>query len=313
MFLGSSQVIAVLSSFLSLVRAANFNCICEAENLNGCSRSYSCRLNSTIDYNATVPDWVTDAEEALFINTIDDAVNGLLRPPFFSLGRMTWEAAIACDDDDGVLTWYPQQSQCRATLTREDNVTESRRRYHGWASLGFHPMGKEPGTWLTQIMGEIDDPDGDGDSHLVSATCADTGLYVSVDYINATQPYDPRFSPAGGWGMLYLHSSNRVYPVGAQGVPSYRTDGDLINYGVDLNCTGFDTSGRVCQEPKCFQPANITHFKCPVGTNTTVGGANCSRRYAGVADDSGAMEIKGNGVVWLLVAGLLVLGVASGI
>lgn len=312
MLSGRYPVLAALS-LLSLVHAGKLTCICEAENLNGCSKSYSCRLNSTIDfYKAPVPDWVTDAEETLFLDTIDDAVNGLLRPPFLTLGRMTWEAVIACDDDDGVLTWYQQQTQCRSTITL-GNITEPRRRYHGWASLGFHPLGKQPGTWLTQILAEIEDPVGGNDTQLANARCADTGLYVSVDYINATQPYDPRFSPAGAWGMLYLHDSTRVYPVGAQGVPSYRTDGDLINYGVELNCTGYDTSGRVCQAPKCFEPANITHFKCPVGNDTNVGGGNCSRRYANVSDDSGAVAVRGNGAVWLGVAGFFALGMAYGI
>jgi len=313
LFRSTLQLLAALS-LCSLVHAvADFSCICETRNLNGCSKTYSCRLNSTIDfYKAPVPDWVTDAEETLFINTIDDAVNGLLRPPFFSLGRMTWEATTACDDDNGMLTWYPQQSQCRSSVTR-GNVTEPRRRYHGWASLGYHPLGKEPGTWLTQIMGEIRDASGGNDTHLLDARCADTGLYVSVDYINATQPYDPRFSPAGHWGMLYLHSSDLVYPVGAAGVPSYRTDGDLISYGVDLNCTGYDTSGRVCQEPKCFEPANVTHFECPMRDGTSVGGGNCTRRYAGVADDSGAGSRTGSSVAWAAVAGLLAVGIGAGL
>lgn len=315
MLFDGCQVLLPALFLLGFVRAANFTCICEGHLLNGCSKSYSCRLNSTIDfYKAPVPDWVTDDEETLFLDTIDDAVNGLLRPPFLSLGRMTWEAVVACDDDDGVLTWYPQQTQCRPTDITRGNATEPRRRYHGWASLGFHPLGKEPGTWLTQILAEIEDPVGGvNDTVLARARCADTGLYVSVDYINATQPYDPRFSPAGAWGMLYLHESTRVYPVGAAGVPSYRTDGDLVNYGVDLNCTGYDTSGRVCQEPKCFEPVNVTHYNCPIGNDSNVGGANCSRRYATVSDDSGAVIVKGHGVVWLGVAGLLALGLAYGI
>jgi hypothetical protein len=297
----------VALSLVAIVHAGvgtNLTCICEARNLNGCSRGYSCRLNSTIDfYKATVPDWVTDAEETLFINTIDDAVNGLLRPPFHTLGRMTWEGSIACDDDNGMLAWYPQQSLCPSTITR-GNVTEPRRRYHGWASLGFHPLGKEPGTWLTQILSEIRDPSGINDTHLLDARCADTGLYVSVDYINATQPYDPRFSSMGSWGMLYLQTGGHAYPVGADGVPSYRTDGDLINYGIDLNCTGYDTSGRVCQEPKCFEPPDVTHFDCPI-RNTTVGGGNCTRRYAAVGDDSGAESVGTGSMALLVTSGLL--------
>ncbi|KAH8905390.1 hypothetical protein BR93DRAFT_929644 [Coniochaeta sp. PMI_546] len=311
----SHRLVALCLSSFSLIHALpDFSCICESHNLNACSKSYSCRLNSTIDfYKATVPDWVTDAEEALFVNTLDDAINGLLRPPFLSLGRMTWEATMACDDDKGDLAWYPQLSQCQATFT-VDNVTEPRRRYHGWASLGFHPLGSQPGTWLTQIIGEIADAEGDDDSHLARARCANTGLYVSVDYINATQPYDPRFSPAGHWGMLYLYGNEHVYPVGAQGVPSYMTDGDLIDNGVYLNCTGYDTTGRVCAEPSCFEPANLTHYDCPAGKNTSVGAGNCARRYASTAgEDSGAVMGKGSvALVWVWIAGLLAVAVGFG-
>ncbi|OIW34902.1 hypothetical protein CONLIGDRAFT_675854 [Coniochaeta ligniaria NRRL 30616] len=324
----SSPQLALLALLPLSHALPDFSCICESHNLNGCSKAYSCRLNSTIDfYKTPVPDWVTDAEEALFVNTIDDAVNGLLRPPFFSLGRMTWEATIACDSDDsadGELAWFQQLSQCQRPTVTVGNVTRARRRYHGWASLGFHPLvgtgGKQPGgTWLTQIMGEIDDPDADDDrvgGELARAGCADTGLYVSVDYINATQPYDPRFEPAGNWGMLYLHSGGRTYPVGERGVPSYRTDGDLVENGVVLNCTGYDTSGRPCVEPRCFEPANVRHYGCEVGRNASVGAGECRRRYVAVADDSGAagMGRWGGGEVWVWVgvAVALVLGMGVG-
>lgn len=308
-----SRRLVVLSLFSLAHALPDFSCICESHNLNGCSKSYSCRLNSTIDfYKAPVPDWVTDAEEALFVNTIDDAVNGLLRPPFFSLGRMTWEAVVACDDENGELAWLPQLTQCQATRT-VGNVTVPRRRYHGWANLGFHPLGNQPGTWLTQILGEIEDPDGDADSHFARARCADSGLYVSVDYINATQPYDPRFSPGGHWGMLYLYANTHVYPVGSQGVPSYRTDGDMVENGVYLNCTGYDTTGRACTEPNCFEPANVTHYDCPLGKNASVGPENCARRYAVSAEDSGAVIAKGSRELsWVGVGVLLALGMGLG-
>lgn len=293
----SVSILLFLSALVGgpgLVRALpDFSCVCETANRNGCSRSYSCRLNSTIDfYHNEVPDWVTDVEETLFINTIDDAVSGLLSPPFFSLGRMTWEASMACDDEDGQLRWYPTLSSCRATTTTTNITTgdrQTRRRLHGWANLGFHPLGNQPGTWLTQILGEIEDPDGEEDSHLVSARCADTGLYTSIDYINDTQPYDPRFSPMGDWGMLYLYSKDRVYPVGPAGVPSYKTDGDLIKNGVDLNCTGYDTTGRVCEQPSCSEAANVSHYACAVGQTGNVGAGNCSRTYK-EQKSSGAKE-----------------------
>lgn len=309
----SLRVLTHTLSLAPLTHAlADFSCICEPANLNGCSRSYSCRLNSTIElYNTAVPAWVADPEEALFVNTIDDAVNGLLSPPFLSLGRMTWEAAVACDDDEGELRWNHQLTQCGSTTIASGNVTTQRRRYHGWASLGFHPLGNQPGTWLTQILGEISEPDDTGDGHLARATCASTGLYVSVDYINATRPYDPRFGPPGHWGMLYLSGPDDVYPVGAVGVPSYRTDGDLIENGVDLNCTGYDTTGRVCAEPECVEPVNVTHYECPAGQGMGgVSAANCSRKYGAADENVAASEgvgLRGMGGHFG-TAGLLFLG-----
>lgn len=285
----------------------DFSCICEKQNLNACAKTYSCRLNSTLDLSAAeAPTWVTSTEESLFRNTINDAKNSLLRPQFFALGRMTWEAKLACSDDDGQLQWYPGVDQCQygtRTNATGTNSTTERRMYHGWASLGFHPLGREPGTWLTQILGEIEDPD-DSDKALLRATCANTGLYVSVSYINASEPYDPRFTSAGRWGVLYAGS--HAYPVGSQGVPSYRTDNDLIENGVSLDCVGYDTTGTVCKQPSCTEPANLTHYQCPAGLNGfPVGSANCSRTYM-VNSLAESSTTRSQAQLSLVTAGLLV-------
>jgi hypothetical protein len=283
----------------------DFSCICEKQNLNACWKTYSCRLNSTLDLNATeAPAWVTSTVQSLFLNTINDAKNGQLRPPFFSLGRMTWEARLACGSEDGQLQWYGGVDECQSGATANKTGTNSTtriRRHHGWASLGFHPLGTNAGTWLTQILGEIEDPD-KSDGKLMEATCASTGLYVSVSYINASQPYDPRFTPAGQWGVLYAGS--HVYPVGNQ-VPSYRTDNDLIDNGVYLDCTGYDTTGITCKQPTCFEPANLTHYQCPVGVNgSQVGAANCSRTYS-VSSSAGFGSTKLQALLSLVIAGLI--------
>lgn len=298
---------AVFSIIISTASCLpDFSCICEKQNLNACAKTYSCRLNSTLDLSATeAPTWVTTTEQSLFLNTVDDAKDGQLRPPFFFLGRMTWEAKLACSDGDGELQWYPGVDQCQygtKTSATGTNSTTERRVYHGWASLGFHPLGTEPGTWLTQILGEIKDPD-DSDRALMQATCANTGLYVSVSYINASQPYDPRFTSAGRWGVLYAGS--HVYPVGSQGVPSYRTDNDLIDNGVSLDCTGYDTTGTLCKQPNCLEPANLTQYQCPAGVNEfPVGAANCSRTYT--ADSLAESESSSSqALLSLLIAGLL--------
>lgn len=280
------------ASVLLLISAAHslpdFSCICEKQNQNACARTYSCRLNNTINFNSDKPpSWVTAAEEGLFNNTINDALNGELRPPFFTLGRMTWEATIACDDEDGQLRWHHHINECRFGT----NATE-KRRMHGWANLGFHPLGTQKGTWLTQILGEIADINGTSDTQLTQGSCSNTGLFVHLSYINASEPYDPRFSPAGDWGVLY--NGEHVYPVGAAGVPSYRTDNDLIDNGVALDCTGYDTTGFTCTSPGCVEPANITQYRCPAGVDGfPVGAANCSRAYqANVALESAGARLR---------------------
>jgi hypothetical protein len=302
---------AALFLFISIVHSLpDFSCICEKNNTNACARTYSCHLNSTIDFTSTeAPDWVTVAEETLFVNTINDALSGELRPPFFSMGRMTWDATIACDDENGQLRWHHQINECR--FSSKTNETVEKRRRHGWASLGFHPFGTQPGTWLTQILGEIDDANAGKDTQLMEAKCANTGLYVHVSYINASEPYDPRFSPAGGWGVLYAGA--REYLVGDAGVPSYRTDNDLINNGVSLDCTGYDTTGQPCKQPDCMEPANITHYNCPAGVSWAgVGALNCSRTYkANQVVESGATRSKA--LLSIMGAGVLACALGFGI
>ncbi|KAK1769681.1 hypothetical protein QBC33DRAFT_331566 [Phialemonium atrogriseum] len=290
-----SYVAAVVLFIFLLAASAlpDYSCVCEKANINACSRSYSCRLNSSISFDSPpIPEWVTDKEKALFADTITQAKNGSLRPPVFDLGQLTWQSKLACDYNNGK-KWYQTTNGCQSS-----NKTGKPSRHHGWASLGFHPLGTASGTWLTQILGEIDNPD--GDERFMNASCASTGLFINLTYINATPPYDPRFSPAASWGFLYR---SNTYAMGSDGVPSYRTDQDLIANGVDINCTGFGQTGQPCESPHCLEPPNFAHYDCPATNSGSVGSGNCWRSYQ---QDS---SVGRTGLYWgLIVSAALCCG-----
>ena len=262
----------LLFSLLSPTLALpDFSCVCETYNLNACSRAYSCRLNSSISFDDhPVPSWVTGKEEALFAATISQATSGVLRPSIFQYGRLTWESKVACDLS-GQVSWAQSAQECQLEAGKTGNAS----RYHGWATVGFHPLGQAPGTWLTQILGEVNNTN--GDPNFTNATCASSGLYVNLTYVNDTEPYDPRFSPRGFWGFL---DRFHTYATGQDGVPSYKTDRDLISHGVDVNCTGYDQSGLPCNEPSCTEPPLLAHYDCPATNSGSVGAQNCWRSYS---------------------------------
>jgi hypothetical protein len=273
--IGSWALVWLHLLLLRVLALPDYTCICEKYNINGCSRTYSCRLNQSISFGSPpVPTWVTDKETTLFAETIEQAKNGSLRPPIFDLGRLTWEARLACDDDvGGRKRWHLSNIGCNVPAVNTTVVGTSR--LTGWASLGFHPLGTAGGTWLTQILGQVNNPD--GDPSFLNARCANTGLFINLTYINATEPYDPRFSPNGFWGTLLR---SRTYPVGSDGVPSYRTDRDMIANGVNLNCSSYDQTGLVCKSPQCLEPPLVSHYACPATNSGYVGSLNCSRTYS---------------------------------
>lgn len=148
----------------------------------------------------------------------------------------------------------------------------------GYASLGFHPLGTENGTWLTQILAEISYVGG-----VVDYVCTWTGLYMQLTKINDTTPRDSRFES--------INVNPNYGPVSGPGVPSFRTDNDLIAHGVVLNCTAWALSEGGCQnfsEPRysgdrnpenytCYPQLLVNHFDCPATNSGYVGLDNCTR------------------------------------
>jgi len=56
----------------------------------------------------------------------------------------------------------------------------------GYGSLGFHSLGNRTGTWLTQIFGQIENPD--KNPYVWNPACVGAGLYMDVTYADDTAP-----------------------------------------------------------------------------------------------------------------------------
>lgn len=144
-------VCAALFLFIETLSASvslNSKCICLPP-VNACSQSYRCNLNSTIYTSSqSVPSWVTPPIRDLVLATIDRVKNGTLTD---------FDATMACDGSDGTKVWA---NDC--SVNGGGYLT-------GYGSLGFQPFGNHSGTWLTQILGQVEDPT--GDPWLNSAIC----------------------------------------------------------------------------------------------------------------------------------------------
>lgn len=217
-------VCAALFLFIETLSASvslNSKCICLPP-VNACSQSYRCNLNSTIYTSSqSVPSWVTPPIRDLVLATIDRVKNGTLTD---------FDATMACDGSDGTKVWA---NDC--SVNGGGYLT-------GYGSLGFQPFGNHSGTWLTQILGQVEDPT--GDPWLNSAICPGE-LYVTITYINDTHPYDSM-----GFNVL-----TSVQEAPADSPFNQRTDNDLIARGYDMVCFK--------PNPSSYNDNELVHFNCP--------------------------------------------------
>ncbi|KAH8888000.1 hypothetical protein GQ53DRAFT_826572 [Thozetella sp. PMI_491] len=262
-------------------------CIIEISGRNACDRNTSLRFTPEVSFdNPPTPSWVTDAETRLFEQTIGEAQAGRLHPFDSEIWRnytspdswqdilYAWLPTEACDGENNTKMWNDRGC---GSINNGGWMT-------GLGMLGFHPLGTENGTWLTQILGEVLNP---GD--LREAVCAGTGLYINLTKINDSRPLDSRFQ---AFNEDPAYADALGIDLGPF-VGSYRTDGDLIAHGIDLNCTiyGWDRGG-ICdiQQGDPFCKPRVTHYDCPATNSGHLSFENCSLSY--MPPRSGAQAVQ---------------------
>jgi hypothetical protein len=261
-------------------------CIIEASSINACERNGSFRLNSNVSFDGAkvAPAWVTSAEINLFDQTIQEAKAGVLRPSWFYVPASNrriwaWIASQACDGGPDTKIWGDRGC---GSVYYSGRLT-------GLAMLGFHPLGTESGTWLTQILGEILNPD--GNAYFRNPVCAGTGLYTRLTKINDSIPWDPRFESRD--------DQDWAWPLDPR-VPGYHTDNDLIANGVQLTCNNSHyISCHDLPDYSCDPGPPLIHSACPATNSGHVGVDNCLITYT-AQKHSGSQVVTHISFVWLL-------------
>ncbi|KAH8585754.1 hypothetical protein B0O99DRAFT_109932 [Bisporella sp. PMI_857] len=123
---------------------------------------------------------------------------------------------MACTDDGRVYYWA---SGCFVNGDITAYLT-------AFAHIGFHFFGDAPGTWLTQILGQV--KNGDYYTANVPENCPESGFYVSIIYINATTFRD--------YAGIDLVTPGQTAAQFAAEDLAFRTDNNIIEHGYDLFC-----------------------------------------------------------------------------
>jgi hypothetical protein len=182
--------------------------------------------------SSPIPSWVNSSTQTLFSQTIEKAQNGTLTNIYDFWGNLqpqpyrTWAANMVAQD-----TW-------RTSTSLYDKGRNGS--FTGYANLGFHPFGDFPGTWLTQIIGQVAIAS-DNEWRLRN----DTEMWTSIVKINDTSPCCKD---------LFCNSSIITpSPLVKDCLLDDRTDTDMILHGFENDCRW------ATQVPK----PSPRHFDCP--------------------------------------------------
>ncbi|KAF2679225.1 hypothetical protein K458DRAFT_461368 [Lentithecium fluviatile CBS 122367] len=227
-------VVLISSSVNGLIIGSK--CIClPAE--NACSQQNRCNLNTTIfPSNSSVPKtpaWVVPAISSLVSNTLARAKNGTISQapllgneysqPSTPYGTQ-FQAGMTCANETHGVMWATSCGE--RSISYKEFMT-------GYAMLGAHPLGTEPGTWLTQIIMPVADTPLDPWGYPYTggfvASCIAADAYINIDKINDDQPLDIWKQKVSGYPW--------VAPTTAVG---WRTDNDLRKNGLNTDCGHFD-------------------------------------------------------------------------
>jgi hypothetical protein len=197
--------------------------------VNACTQDLRCHLNETLFTPAppAIPSWVPANLTKLVSSTLQDAKAGTLgNTPVIGLEDLSgtryglsWYAGMTCSNSTHGTMW--------AVSCGERSGLYNTNFGSGYASLGFHPLGLEPGTWLTQILMPVVDTPGYTGGFVASCVAAEA--YINIDKISDNTPLDLWEQRMAG------------YPtVSAKQVVAWRTDNDLLKNGLKTRCRHFD-------------------------------------------------------------------------
>jgi hypothetical protein len=228
---------------------------------NVCTQIDRCRLANPIAQNDLQPPaWANEHLQRLFARTIEQARNGTLQMD----GVKRFQPEMVCWDSDTRVNWFNDRS------SNEGGCQTA------WGNLGYHPYGKEIGTWLTLIAGNSTG------SGLVSPQ----DFYVSITRISEERPYTDAFdtyaSLAAYVAGVRTYRRNpgyqpKMYAEANSPFSSIRTGNDLEANGFDIACCNPESICYPYQLSKSgdglFVPimANftLTHIECRSRFNTS--------------------------------------------
>lgn len=231
----------------------------EIDHKNGLDRTNGrCRLNESISENMPVPGWVTKQHQDLMEKTITEFHNKTPRSTYSIVPDQARSMGRVCKySKSGALGWD----------TAELVLFEQQDCIPGYLSFGFHPFGKEPGYWLTQIMAMSTPTDKwlnyRTDRSLVG------GFFVNITKINDDYPVDGRFETLRPPTQLKDLQGESTY---RHGNSSFRTDQDLVLRGFDYECCNKYRQIGDNKPPRYYRCDNTSyaHQRCIPGITAAV-------------------------------------------